>query len=239
MSQTERSAQPIDPVRPSPALFWILTAAYVIAALIAVVRNWGDMLTMEPNEWADVAAGIFSPLAFLWFLYTALAQRAELRLQHLELKSNVDAQREQEQQMGRQANALDAQVARIEAQAAAQYLPIFILKSSGQASESDIRLHLHNFGAPVLEVEFEQGKIRQLMRARDGAGIVTPQGSILSHWPADHDCLVDFPSSLATEGSQDFAFHVRMKRLDAIRVHQVYRCLMAEQRLVLEQSESF
>lgn len=223
--------------RPSPTPFWIITAAYIVVASIAVWRNWQHMLAMEPNEWGDIAAGVFSPLAFLWFLYTALAQRAELKLQQEELKSNTQAQRDQESQMTRQANAMVAQVEYLRAQATAQFQPIFVLESSGQGTTStDVALLIRNEGPAVLDVQLEGGSLEQLVD-RTGSTVGSTRGGVLPHWPSDFRVWANVPALAAAApggGPHDRVFRIRVTRLDSVRYRLRYRYVNDEQRLVLE-----
>lgn len=222
-------------VRPSPVPFWAITVAYVLAASVAVLRNWQQMVSMAPNEWGDLAAGVFSPLAFLWFLYTALAQRAELRLQQQELRSNTESQREQEAQMARQADALDAQIQRLRAQAIADFQPIFVLRSSGQAAEGVIVLQVINEGPPVLDVELVGGRLGNIMDM-SGATTGSAKGDVVPHWPSGFSVYVHVdPTAAARDGGPfDREFELSVTRLDAVRYRFQYRYLNDAQRIVLQ-----
>lgn len=76
------------------SVVWIL----FISGLLFVQR--ADALTMKPNEWGDLFAGVFAPLAFLWLVLGYLQQGEELKLstralllQAEELKNSVEQQR--------------------------------------------------------------------------------------------------------------------------------------------------
>lgn len=191
---------------------------------------------MDPNEWGDILAGVFSPLAFLWFLYTALAQRAELRLQHAELQNNTRAQDAQEEQMQRQANALDAQVQRLRAAADAQYQPILVLTTSASGGPGRTMIHLRNHGAPILDAcVLENGTIAASFTP-EGRIAATVRGSVLPHWPSgiSVQIVLDDAARAVDGDEQDRIFEVRMTRLDlGIYVHRYYY-MSVEQRVVLE-----
>ena len=44
---------------------------------------------LKPNEFGDVLAGTFAPLAAAWFVYAVSMQREELRLQRIEMKNQI------------------------------------------------------------------------------------------------------------------------------------------------------
>jgi hypothetical protein len=218
-------------VRPSPLWFVFLSSVYVLGTLVAIVRNWEHMAEMAPNEWGDVAAGVFSPLAFLWFLYTALAQRAELRLQQDELRQNTKAQQDQEQQMMRQANALDAQAARLQGQADAQYQPILFLSTSGQGTPGHFLLYLRNHGATILDVSCPTGRPTHVQN-NSGTPVISPRGNIAPILKQDHELVLELRiGDLVAFTDHNFELH--FTRLDAQRVIQRYTYNHAEQRLVL------
>lgn len=51
---------------------------------------------LKPNEFGDLLAGAFSPLAFAWFVYAVFMQRQELELQRTELADTRSVLRDQE-----------------------------------------------------------------------------------------------------------------------------------------------
>lgn len=219
-----------DQVRPSPLWFAVLSVLYLVFIAVAVVRNWEHMATMTPNEWGDVAAGVFSPLAFLWFLYTALAQRAELRLQHEELRQNTAAQRDQEQQMQRQADALHAQTERLRAQAAAQYAPILVLRTSAAAGNNgDVMLQITNYGERILDVTSDQSRIFETN------GEAPARSNRIPHWPRNVDFrFVIGPAAAPPAGpAEDRVFEITLTRLDLQTFRHSYRYINADQRIEL------
>lgn len=107
---------PTDGNKPAVWPFWLLTSVVILSAAVWIVIRWPDIDTLGPSQVGDLAAGLFSPLAFLWLLYAALAQRSELQLQRQELRENNLTQQLQQQELHRQANALAAQTDHILAQ---------------------------------------------------------------------------------------------------------------------------
>jgi hypothetical protein len=112
VTQTEASNQR----GPRTGWFIVATAAY---CLLIALSSWSlgffdasDPLRepLDPHEWGDVLAGVFSPLAFLWLVYASLSQRAELELQRGELSLNNESQRDQFEAMTVQADAMKEQV---------------------------------------------------------------------------------------------------------------------------------
>lgn len=101
-----------------PRTRWYLVATALYCAVI-VLSSWllgfyglsdPSRQPLDPHEWGDVLAGVFSPLAFLWLVYASLSQKAELELQRGELSANNDAQRKQFEAMSAQADAMRLQV---------------------------------------------------------------------------------------------------------------------------------
>ncbi len=112
-----------DVQRVSSRPYWIgltLSVAYVLLAVVLFREKLVKVPELEANNIGDVLAGIFAPLAFIWLVVTSLAQKAQLRLQSIELSllrkehqdSRVVAKQQQldlkeaAQQNERQADAL-------------------------------------------------------------------------------------------------------------------------------------
>lgn len=183
---------------------------------------------ISPNEWGDVLAGIFSPLAFLWLLYASLAQRAELELQRQELKENNRTQSEQQAAMERQAEALMAQVKRMEAETNAKYEPIIVVagvdrkisktSNSGDHQESIL---LQNIGGSVINLRFG-GRLRA-SKIHNGVLKIdrNVENSTISHFLKDETLHVHLPKN-----KNDIAHHyfsVFMTRLDGVELRHEYR----------------
>ncbi|UYZ08257.1 hypothetical protein CFBP5507_04415 [Agrobacterium salinitolerans] len=110
---------------------WKLAAVFVLTGLWAVVVAYlvwetirvspqGDcgswLPCLELNEWGDLLAGIFAPVAFLWLVATVLIQSDELREQRKELaltrqemKYSRDVMKEQAEEARAQAIYLGRQ----------------------------------------------------------------------------------------------------------------------------------
>lgn len=80
---------------------FLASAAYLIAMGVWALLERPELVAMSPNEFGDLLAGIFSPLAFLWLVLGFLQQGQELRasvealrLQGEELRASVEQQRQ-------------------------------------------------------------------------------------------------------------------------------------------------
>ena len=142
---------------PSTALFGWLSFGYLaFAALGAWLLGYFDQggTPIAPNEWGDVLAGVFSPLAFLWLIYAALSQRVELALQRAELTQNNATQDAQREEMRKQVEALSAQARLLEAQASAAFDPIFVIEQVYSGNRQRIMVELTNHGCDIVDVYF-------------------------------------------------------------------------------------
>ncbi|MGO4260170.1 hypothetical protein [Lysobacter sp. TAB13] len=212
---------------PRSWIFWLITAIYVasvVAATFCLLLEWPT----RANEWGDVFAGVFSPLAFLWLLYAALAQRSELELQRAEIKENNETQAKQQAQMARQADALEAQAARLRAQADAEFQPVFILDTSGASPHGTIRIDLMNVGAAVLDVSIDadDGVLLSV-----GSGRRQVRDLVISYWKKDESALVDLPMN--GDSHHDKEFRLTYTRLDGVSLTQRLLYLNAAQRVSL------
>ncbi|MCR6686734.1 hypothetical protein [Pseudoxanthomonas sp.] len=177
---------------------------------------------IEPSEWGDVLAGLFSPLAFLWLLYAALSQRAELELQRWELARNNETQHEQQREMSRQADALLAQTRKMEAQAQATYEPIFVLRRMEGKLETDsfLVLNIQNVGGTALNVHSDSSlSLDSIVFGQEYPGANVPAG-IVAYWPPN----ARVNSSLALDQVDKLAptFSLSFRRLDALTVTHKY-----------------
>jgi hypothetical protein len=142
---------------PSTTWFAFITVAYLLAVMLgAWCLGYFDPAgtPIAPNEWGDVLAGVFSPLAFLWLLYASLSQRAELELQREELKQNNFTQDAQREEMQRQVEAMTAQAKLLEAQAAATFDPVFIVRQIAYAYDRYTTV-IENRGSAVMNIYFQ------------------------------------------------------------------------------------
>jgi PHD/YefM family antitoxin component YafN of YafNO toxin-antitoxin module len=96
-------AAPLPP-RPSRRLTRIgltRTAAWLGFLAIMAVAGWDMLFKQTPNEFGDMLAGVFAPLAFLWLVLGFFQQGKELKasvaaleLQGKKLRNFVEQQRE-------------------------------------------------------------------------------------------------------------------------------------------------
>ncbi|MAM39269.1 MAG: hypothetical protein CL949_12410, partial [Erythrobacter sp.] len=77
-----------------------MSAGYLVIMGVWAVSEFRELLAMTPNEFGDLLAGVFSPLAFLWLVLGFLQQGQELQasvsaleLQGEELRNSVEQQR--------------------------------------------------------------------------------------------------------------------------------------------------
>ncbi|MCH2496045.1 MAG: hypothetical protein MK104_03430 [Erythrobacter sp.] len=138
-----------------------LTGVWLAFMVVMAIAAWDNMLALEPNEFGDMLAGVFAPLAFLWLVLGFLQQGKELqasvaalKLQGEELRNSVEQQRELVQAT-REGIARDIEAAdneRKERERAAQ--PNFVATHSGYTtnSEAHYRLKFLNAGAGATSV---------------------------------------------------------------------------------------
>lgn len=84
----------------SNALFrWALVATTIYAGILIVllvaILPSGGWKNLTHNSIGDFLAGVFSPVAFFWFIVTVLLQRSELQETRRELQRTADAQTQQ------------------------------------------------------------------------------------------------------------------------------------------------
>jgi len=72
------------------ALLWILTIAWLGVAIAGMGYVGSEtLLDMSLNEWGDFLAGVFAPLAFLWFVFGYFRHGDEIVLQQQEIRNQV------------------------------------------------------------------------------------------------------------------------------------------------------
>ena len=208
---------------PSTALFGWLSVGYLAVAIVgAWLLGYFDPggTPIAPNEWGDVLAGVFSPLAFLWLIYAALSQRAELALQRAELTQNNATQRDQQKEMQNQANAFRAQLKRIEAEADAKYEPIIVMEASSTLPDYK-SVSLRNVGGTVLEVTFDNFLVPMRIFPAESSGQEVRQADdIVTHWRTNELLIADFQDDFDMQ--KDFEIRIVMNRLDNREVVHVY-----------------
>lgn len=224
--------------KPSVWPFWILTILYVIGAVFFWLSNSKSFEGINPDSWGDFLSGVFSPLAFLWLLYAALAQRAELQLQRKEIREGNKTQKQQQAQLERQANALDAQVMRIKAQASAQFQPVFVLDTSS-GHDAGAQIHIKNLGSSVLDVLGLDGVDAQSVINPSGGLHCHVRGGVWAYWERGYSLIFFIPNAVieASGGMEGLIFSVQFTRLDLEKFVFKIRLLMSEQRIVLDSVE--
>jgi hypothetical protein len=104
-----------------------ITVVYLFIVAIAFFGGHiGKSTDMDPNEWGDLAAGIFAPLAWLWLAVGYYLQRLELKEQRLQLTATSKAAQSQAQQQENQAIAMAnlVEVTRLQSEVAKRQLEI-------------------------------------------------------------------------------------------------------------------
>jgi hypothetical protein len=69
-----------------------LTIVYAVVIAVCTILLWpqpGETFTLA--HFGDYLAGVFSPLAFGWFVVTVFIQLEELRLQRIEMTASREA----------------------------------------------------------------------------------------------------------------------------------------------------
>ena len=69
----------------------LLTISYIFGFGYVLFLNQESVNTLKLNEWGDLLAGTFAPVAFFWFILAYLQQGQELR----ENTKALEAQKEQ------------------------------------------------------------------------------------------------------------------------------------------------
>lgn len=209
------------------AAFVWATILYLLVITAWVTCHKATLLGLDADKLGNWLAGVFSPLAFLWLVYTALAQRDELRLQRQELSQNNETQKQQQDQMRRQADALSAQAKLLQAQVRAAYLPVWRLQTSGQHPDGTL-LILQNLGADVLDVKGGVNVVR-LYDVQGGANAGPVSGEIATYLQRNSSL------QFTVERTQDFdqIFTMTATGLDATRVEYALKFINSEQRVQL------
>lgn len=224
---------------PSTSWFSVITIGYLVVVLTGAWRlGYFDPkgTPISPNEWGDVLAGVFSPLAFLWLLYASLSQRAELELQREELRQNNKTQDDQRIEMQKQVEALSAQAKLLEAQANATYEPVFVVQLMGgdPATDSVILVAIKNKGGEILNVK-PGGYVTamEIWSRRDDPEII--YGNVIPHWPTGD--TVKFTIGIDQPGSNP-VLPLSFQRLDTTSKRNDYELVDRARRLELTGSST-
>ena len=93
---------------------FVLTISYVAALVMVLLRgSQGGFIYIQDdlniNNFVDILAGAFAPLAFLWLFVATMVQSQELALQRRELKQNRVVAKEQANESRRAAEFIGVQ----------------------------------------------------------------------------------------------------------------------------------
>jgi hypothetical protein len=86
----------------------IVSGAWIVGAIVLIIVYWSEFKKLPPNGWAEFAAGVAAPLAFLWLVLGYFLQRQELELQRKELKLQRQETARLANEANRQANSIEA-----------------------------------------------------------------------------------------------------------------------------------
>jgi len=119
-----------------------------LAGGIATMMFFSDRPSWpKPNEWGDIFAGLFAPVAFFWLVLGYLQQGKELQLntralqlQVAELQASVEQQRALVEVSRQQVVATLKEYDRALAQEAAAALPRFVMRISGRERAAGDRM---------------------------------------------------------------------------------------------------
>lgn len=155
----------------------ILTLGVMGVACSAVWFTWPEFARLELNELGDFLGGLGGVLALLWLIIGYMQQGEELRLQRRELSLTRDTLVEQGNELERQANVLETQLANEQAQR--EPAPLLIRARSGTAGpDGKLKvIEVKNHGAPAAKVIIEpvspEGIRTSLeLRAEDGKKLI-------------------------------------------------------------------
>ena len=144
-----------------PRVGFYFSGAYLFFLLAMAIVAWDKLFVLTPNEFGDMLAGAFAPLAFLWLVLGFFQQGEELQasvraleLQGEELRNSVEQQRElvkvNREQMETAIEAANSQ--RVAEEFAAQ--PVFV-PANGRSFRGDsarFEIGFRNAGAKATNV---------------------------------------------------------------------------------------
>ena len=227
--------------RPIYSSFFLLTGLYAVAVVIGAWRlGYFDPngVPLQPNEWGDVLAGVFSPLAFLWLIYASLSQRAELAMQREELSQNNETQDAQREEMRRQVDAMTAQAKLLEAQAAAMFDPLFIIRQITSVRGS-YAVTIENRGSDVVNI-YLTGEF-QVRYYNGGSSGLDEVAKHVYFWEAGAGAILyfDMEQNFDIEGCETLpSVMIQYTRKDGAMKRNVYHLSITKRSLRLVQSDS-
>lgn len=187
-------------------------------ALIFFAGNWCQgpgQCGLKPNEWGDVFAGLFAPVAFLWLVLGFVQQGQELQLstkalmlQVDELKNTVEHQRQLVEVTREQLEAAIRHEKHQAEETRRLAQPRFILVQAGSSSTGSritYNLTLRNVGATAANIQVfcdarKIGIVPSLGRDEEGriAATFDPKPITKVKW------LIRFSDSLGQQGESVF-----------------------------------
>lgn len=161
------SASKVPLVSLSTCIGSAITVAWLIFMAWMIARDWGRALSLTLNEWGDVFAGFFAPLAFLWLVLGFIQQGTELRLSsdalNLQAKELNDSVKQQQEMVRLAQQSYDAEVEmnlQRRAADAASFEPLFVFTQLDTAIHSltgglRVPLSISNHGGTVTSLRFD------------------------------------------------------------------------------------
>ena len=142
-----------------PKIGGYLSVIYLLFLAVMAAVAWQTLWAMQPNEFGDLMAGVFAPLAFLWLVLGFFQQGEELKasvsaleLQGRELNASAEQQRELVK-VTREKMEKDLEVLadeRAAAEHAAQ--PLLVTRTLNRPNEEEVaEISIHNLGAWVTD----------------------------------------------------------------------------------------
>lgn len=163
--------------RSSSLTFWGIGASVLYVALMGIYSfvEFNELVRMEGNEFGDLLAGIFSPLAFLWLVLGFLQQGAELRasvealeLQGRELQHSVEQQRQLVEVTREQLEFQAKMIANEQAEADRISQPVLEMTAIGSSGAAkDLRQYnfqVENFGQRATNLKITDVVEQRLIR---------------------------------------------------------------------------
>ena len=197
----------------------VTTLWLCFAILLAYTMGKG----LELNEWGDFAAGVFAPLAFLWFIFGYLRHGDEIALQRQELQHQVDetarlADHSRTQADATEMMAIFARSAQIQADLkdAMSVSPEFFIESlSTEANE--LVIEFGNSGQGAYEVQGSCDAFYGLMDlSLDTSGSGTFWARMrLEFVPSIDDIEYPFPLSLQCRDALNFIHTYEFNIMDS------------------------
>lgn len=142
---------------------FVLSFAYFVFVSVLAWSSWAELWDLEPNEFGDLMAGTFAPLAFLWLVLGFFQQGQELRasvealkLQGKELRNSVEQQRDLVRATREEIEMQAKRIEHEDAQRDREVSPVFDLIEAGRShlagGDAQVNFRLVNHGQKVTKV---------------------------------------------------------------------------------------